>query len=256
MLCSGLVDVCVCTQIWDLREGHLLYTLHGHKKPIYSTRFSPRGDFFASGGDDEIIMVWKTNFDQMDELIAGTGPVDERPSLTVPEPRRPATAAAGPAKGNTSHPRTSPIGRRKSVPGSRLGEQKRSPQQAHLATQRPKTTGGQRVRRTPDRRTPDRNATSTVSQSPNLRQAERRREVAPPALPASIPAEESAPQVARSEPIAGEFSRTSCRVFCSLRKTATLDYIVDQLHAISQSMAALEARMTDAEDKLDHLGRR
>ena len=40
-------------QVWDLREGQLLYTLHGHEGPTYGVAFSPAGDFFASGGGDE-----------------------------------------------------------------------------------------------------------------------------------------------------------------------------------------------------------
>ena len=40
-------------QVWDLREGHLFYTLHGHGQPVMDAQFSPNGNFFASGGNDE-----------------------------------------------------------------------------------------------------------------------------------------------------------------------------------------------------------
>lgn len=40
-------------KIWDLREGQLFYTLHGHEGAIMATTFSPAGDYFASGGADE-----------------------------------------------------------------------------------------------------------------------------------------------------------------------------------------------------------
>jgi centriolar protein POC1 len=53
-------------QIWDLREGHLFYTLKGHEGPIKSVRFSPKGDFFASGGSDGQLLLWKTNFDTLE----------------------------------------------------------------------------------------------------------------------------------------------------------------------------------------------
>jgi centriolar protein POC1 len=40
-------------QVWDLREGQLLYTLHGHEGATNGTAFSPVGDYFASCGADE-----------------------------------------------------------------------------------------------------------------------------------------------------------------------------------------------------------
>ena len=53
-------------KIWDLKEGHLFYTLHGHKDgPTTTAAFSPRGDYFSTGGSDSQVMVWKTNFDAL-----------------------------------------------------------------------------------------------------------------------------------------------------------------------------------------------
>jgi WD40 repeat protein len=50
----------------DLREGHLLYTLQGHTGAANAVGFSATGEYFASGSSDEIVMVWKTNFDGTD----------------------------------------------------------------------------------------------------------------------------------------------------------------------------------------------
>ena len=44
------------TQVWDLREGQLFYTLHGHEGAILAAAFSPAGDYFASTGADEQVM--------------------------------------------------------------------------------------------------------------------------------------------------------------------------------------------------------
>lgn len=52
------------SQVWDLREGQLFYTLHGHEGASMGVAFSPAGDYFASAGADEQVMVWKTNFDR------------------------------------------------------------------------------------------------------------------------------------------------------------------------------------------------
>lgn len=40
-------------QVWDLREGQLFYTLHGHEGATLAANFSPAGDYFASAGADE-----------------------------------------------------------------------------------------------------------------------------------------------------------------------------------------------------------
>jgi WD40 repeat protein len=42
----------------------LFYTLHGHKNgPTTAAVFSETGDFFATGGSDAQVMVWRSNFD-------------------------------------------------------------------------------------------------------------------------------------------------------------------------------------------------
>jgi centriolar protein POC1 len=48
-------------KIWDLRRGTILYTLYGHEGETSSGSFSPAGDYFATGGKDSVILVWKSN---------------------------------------------------------------------------------------------------------------------------------------------------------------------------------------------------
>tara|TARA_B110000208_G_C11732577_1_gene416949 strand:- start:3 stop:1511 length:1509 start_codon:yes stop_codon:yes gene_type:complete len=51
-------------RVWDIREGHLVYTLRGHAGGVTACAFSQDGDFFASGSaGDNTVMVWRTNFD-------------------------------------------------------------------------------------------------------------------------------------------------------------------------------------------------
>jgi len=49
-------------KIWDLKQGKLAYTLYAHNNACTSCVFSPAGDYFASGGMDTLVMLWKTNF--------------------------------------------------------------------------------------------------------------------------------------------------------------------------------------------------
>ena len=54
-----------CTlKVLDILEGRLVYTLHGHEGTVNCVQFSPDGKQFASGGSDEQVIVWKTNFDE------------------------------------------------------------------------------------------------------------------------------------------------------------------------------------------------
>lgn len=59
--CRGDADA----QVWDLREGQQLFTIHGHRSGVLNTAFSPRGDYFTSAGEDELVLVWNTNFDAL-----------------------------------------------------------------------------------------------------------------------------------------------------------------------------------------------
>lgn len=50
-------------KIWDIREGRILYTLQGHEGTVYDGSFTKDGSFFSSAGADQLVMVWKSNFD-------------------------------------------------------------------------------------------------------------------------------------------------------------------------------------------------
>lgn len=77
-------------KIWDLRQGHILYTLYGHEGASTAVNFSPCGDYFCSAGIDSVVMVWKSNLNEHEsELIEELGsgfpaanPVNPAPGLT------------------------------------------------------------------------------------------------------------------------------------------------------------------------------
>ena len=49
-----------------------MYTLYGHEGPSTTANFSPLGDFFISGGDDQNLVIWKSNLNgQTTEILHG-----------------------------------------------------------------------------------------------------------------------------------------------------------------------------------------
>jgi centriolar protein POC1 len=80
-------------RIWDIREGRLIYTLHGHTGPTLAANFSHDGSFFASGGVDQLVMVWRSNLLGLGTEVAESFPVDRCPrSFDEAESPRPRTA--------------------------------------------------------------------------------------------------------------------------------------------------------------------
>lgn len=80
-------------KIWDLRQGHILYSLYGHEGPANAVNFSPCGDYFASSGADAIVNVWKSNLNETElELIDDFGSKTNAPPVAQPSNVRPPTA--------------------------------------------------------------------------------------------------------------------------------------------------------------------
>ena len=49
-------------QIWDLAKGTLAYSMYGHNSQINACAISQKGDFFATGGKDCNLLIWKSDF--------------------------------------------------------------------------------------------------------------------------------------------------------------------------------------------------
>lgn len=138
-------------KIWDLREGRLLFTLQSHAGPVNSAQFSADGNFFASGGADELVMIWKSNLygvtaPEVDwgmgekprtpanitsnfprEAFPTSAPVGKQVESTgkssrksTPEAKRPSTAPSAPISRPATNPRkpsptTTRMSRRKQI---------------------------------------------------------------------------------------------------------------------------------------------
>ena len=61
LLSTGLGDGAL--KVYDMREGHLLYDIHAHKAAgVHGVCFSAEGALFATGGGDESVHIWRSNF--------------------------------------------------------------------------------------------------------------------------------------------------------------------------------------------------
>ena len=76
---SGSEDGSV--KIFDLLEARPIYDLLGHKGSVTSVRFSPKGDYMASGESNNLVYVWKTNFDVTDKELGKVAPSTEKQSI-------------------------------------------------------------------------------------------------------------------------------------------------------------------------------
>ncbi|PAA75880.1 hypothetical protein BOX15_Mlig012063g1 [Macrostomum lignano] len=70
-------------RLYDLLEGRLIYTLRGHDGAVTACSFSVCGANFASGGADQQVFLWRTNFDQ------GAGGAPQAETMEVGEPAQP-----------------------------------------------------------------------------------------------------------------------------------------------------------------------
>jgi len=51
-----------------------MYTLYGHEGSTLSSVFSPKGDFFATGGADKNAIIWRATLEEYKgEVIQGLG---------------------------------------------------------------------------------------------------------------------------------------------------------------------------------------
>ncbi|XP_019736954.1 POC1 centriolar protein homolog A isoform X1 [Hippocampus comes] len=95
------------TKILDLVEGKLLFTLHGHQGPVNCVAFSRTGEYFSSGGSDEQVMVWKSNFDETSDTASDTARVQQStsPTYQASEPAQTAAKIGRPPRA-AIHPNT------------------------------------------------------------------------------------------------------------------------------------------------------
>ena len=65
-------------KIFDLLEARPIYDLLGHKGSVTAVQFSPKGDYMVSGESNNMVYVWKTNFDLIDKEIRKVAPSTQK----------------------------------------------------------------------------------------------------------------------------------------------------------------------------------
>ncbi|KHN04465.1 F-box-like/WD repeat-containing protein TBL1XR1 [Glycine soja] len=64
-------------KLWDVELGSVLYTLNGHRDPVYSVAFSPNGEYLASGSMDRYLHIWSVKEGKIVKTYTGKGGIFE-----------------------------------------------------------------------------------------------------------------------------------------------------------------------------------
>ncbi|VAH45718.1 unnamed protein product [Triticum turgidum subsp. durum] len=75
LLASASFDSSI--KLWEVEQGHLLYSLAGHRQPVYSVAFSPDGEYLASGSLDQSLHIWSVKEGRILKTFRGSGGIFE-----------------------------------------------------------------------------------------------------------------------------------------------------------------------------------
>ncbi|KAJ3239079.1 POC1 centriolar protein A [Chytriomyces hyalinus] len=223
-------------KIWDLKEGHLFYTLHGHKNgPTTAATFSPEGAFFATGGSDAQVMVWKSNFDSGTPLNSDASEMTGKYKHVLPH------GHAGNQHAHTAHPiHTEPTS------SASFFTRKMASMNSALVTTLP--GGIKSSPASPDRRE-NQNATPNFA---GVNQNAENPEIVSVGGPIfnNVPNRSGSPNRRQED----DAVTTPLEVRSIPDELASsLQHIINQIDVLTQTMSILEARLTSNEDRVTQL---
>ncbi|XP_027942733.1 WD40 repeat-containing protein HOS15-like isoform X2 [Vigna unguiculata] len=64
-------------KLWDVELGSVIYSLNGHRDPVYSVAFSPNGEYLASGSMDRYVHIWSVKEGKIVKTYTGKGGIFE-----------------------------------------------------------------------------------------------------------------------------------------------------------------------------------
>lgn len=64
-------------KLWDVELGSVIYSLNGHRDPVYSVAFSPNGEYLASGSMDRYMHIWSVKEGKIVKTYTGKGGIFE-----------------------------------------------------------------------------------------------------------------------------------------------------------------------------------
>lgn len=93
---NQLLILFIYPQIWDVREGRLLFAVHGHAGAVAHAAFSPDAEqtlFASAGKQDQLVKVWRSNLAcYINTNTKGPGPGDSLRQPQSQPPPRPVSA--------------------------------------------------------------------------------------------------------------------------------------------------------------------
>lgn len=212
-------------KIWDLREGRLLFTLLGHSGPVNAAKFSADGHFFASGGADQLAMIWKSNFFGVDAPVIewGQGQAGQNSKVRVPAQQQHQSSAV-----NTSI----------SIDRSAVNAPPaRSSSTADTSRSRINTSSGRAAK-----------PLSNNANKPAVAAAAARPQTAPAASAAT--SRVATPANAARAVASASAEVASVKDALPAALSATLEHIVGQLDIITKTMSIMDERLTLTENRV------
>jgi hypothetical protein len=237
-----------------------MYSLQGHSGPVNACEFSNDGSFFATGGADQLVMVWKSNLDRDIEPPVEWGMPDETKMKNIPKVTR-TRPSAGPSSATA---RDVLKAQSPSLKGLLLTQSKPMPEQQPQGPGSPNAKGSaipvpkRIINRTATASAPAAGKKSAYAYNapptpPRVASSAQQQRIHPPTPP---PASASA---SASAPVESNNNNSNSNINSNSNNNSnaaiehTLGRILGQLDLVTKTIISMENRLTINEDRLTNV---